>query len=669
MKSSNNVKNVTCSNPNNEQKSTVDTVESTPLLNRKTPVAGSTCVFDPLIEKSKNKRNPEDSFHPEKISLSYKDAFNFNGGRISSATRNAASRAARVLGGKKRMLICIGENTRNKQGDARPTMNGVRGAVVLAMSARDSGSIVTFVADPCTGGVLQDMLAHIGAEESEAVTGIEINTFTSNQDANGLQPNAEAKAEATAILAKTQADAVVTIDLPDTFDKIKTNGTANTVWPDVDVNKPIYEVVRAAAARDISIVAVGTGSNRKVGFGPTPSTLSVQGNISNPMAMTIGAFLMKLRGKFDLFVSPQRFEKLSYSSYASKTHATPQDQQSSETQGVIRNSVNDFKNIYTDSNNTILKSVIQLVKEHEDVPTNLAIFDSSNGAFVAAKVLKEEFEKLGYLISLIIVVDHGNAPYGKYAGEKEEKLYRLVSAGLKVCETRGAELVGMACNTACIVPDAQQEIAIPVVDLIQVTAKAIAKDGGARPVLISTVATTQSDVYPDAVLKASGNTINLRSPEAHGLDSDHHSAYMIGAPEWVDKINQLGVALDEPQQASVIHEMIEKVVMKVPEDATSVWLTCTHYPVLQTRIEAALRSRGLHVKVVNPMTYQAQAIAEQIEKLEVSGKFKARSSILEANDVVVSSAKAEDIDFIKQAVSELYKETPTEILNWEVNPT
>ena len=55
--------------------------------------------------------------------------------------------------------------------------------------------------------------------------------------------------------------------------------------------------------------------------------------------------------------------------------------------------------------------------------------------------------------------------------------------------------------------------------------------------------------------------------------------------------------------------------------------------------------------------------------IEVSGKFKARSSILEANDVVVSSAKAEDIDFIKQAVSELYKETPTEILNWEVNPT
>ena len=47
----------------------------------------------------------------------------------------------------------------------------------------------------------------------------------------------------------------------------------------------------------------------------------------------------------------------------------------------------------------------------------------------------------------------------------------------------------------------------------------------------------------------------------------------------------------------------------MPTDATSVWLTCTHYPALRSYIEGALAERGMNIKVIDPMRYQAEATA------------------------------------------------------------
>jgi glutamate racemase len=589
-------------------------------------------------------------------------------GVVSRASVDPARKAARALHGREKLVICIGANTRNENNAVVPSKEGIRGALVLGISARDTGKAVTYVSDAPTAAIIEEMLKSSPPAPGDGegnMHDIEVHSFNAISDEGGLQSTA--RMEAREILETTQADAVVTIALPD----------AGSLG---DANKPIYEVARAAHAENLLVVSVGNGSDKTVGFGATPTTLSVPGTVSNFTAMALGALLLKNHGIPGQFIKPADFKELPYLVF-NKTETV-----TSQTAGAPRQSILESlqeKNLlepYIDMNDHMLELAKKLAYAHGESrldllrPTEIAIFDSSNGAFVAANVLKREFEKLGYETNFIIVVDHGNAPYGQYVGEKREELYRLVSSGLKVCEGNGAELVVMACNTACIVPKAQTEIDVPVVDLIQVTAKAIARDGGNNPVLVSTLATTCSNAYPDAVLRESGHRVDLRR-QARQSEEDDAFVNMISAPGLAELINKMGATAVGKKDEDSAHdlnaeanELIKHIIAKVPSDATSVWLTCTHYPVFQSKFEDALRKRDLDIKVINPMTYQAKAVVAEIGKLTRQGDLESEISVPSGANIVLSSAPNTQKAFIEASVEALFGPAVTECESWTNSP-
>lgn len=407
------------------------------------------------------------------------------------------------------------------------------------------------------------------------------------------------------------------------------------------------EELRSANAKDLTV----TVGNARM----TPATVNVKASQANAGACAIALILLKLRGKLSEAIGQVQYRNLMSVQYPAGTMG-----------GM---SIDDHARLLAKLNKSVIRN--DEVPANLNTPTDVGVFDSSNGAFVAATVLKTELDKRGYLTNFILVVDHDNAPYGQYTGDnehqvspdgnKEPVLYRLVSNGLNTVEAKGAALAIMACNTACTVPEAQKTVRIPVVDLIQVTAKAMAQHGGTNPVMISTPVTALSDVYPEAVLKASNGAINLKKTSAPGSGPNGETGYvhMLGAPRWAPAINNLEHL--DPQKAA---EMVEEIVVKVPEDASSVWLTCTHYPALQDEIQRALTKRGLDIPVINPMSYQAQAAAAALQELEKKNDPKLGKNLFENKDKVITSGKESQTATISESVNQLYRETPVETANF-----
>lgn len=544
---------------------------------------------------------------------------------------DAPAAAARALYFRKRVVLCTGPNN-------------AAGVVFLGEALTVAGAQVGYVADESNGALLKKGIQDLHPELTPSQVDCMLHIFQSSHD--GVSDNAAAKAEAHQVLQL--ADAVVAIGVPDAH---------------ADGAPRISEVVQAANAGNLLTVTVGKSSK-----GVTGATLAVKASQANAGACAVALILLKLRGKLADAITPDRYELLMSVQYGAGAMVGSHE-------GNPGMSIQEHKRLLT----KLYKSVnrYERVPANLNTPTDVGVFDSSNGAFVAATVLKAELDKLGYPTNFIIVVDHGNAPYGEYTGdkeyqvspngEKEQVLYRLVSNGLKTTEEKGAALAIMACNTACTVPDAQNDVRMQVVDLILETADAMAKHGGDNPVMISTPVTALSPCYPEAVRKASNGAINLDKTPTPGSGPDGETGFanMIGAPRWAKVINNLEHL--DPDRADEMKAMVKEIVDKVPEDATSVWLTCTHYPALQGMIQDALTERGLNIRVVNPMIYQAQAAAAALLELEKKNDPKLGKNLLANQDQVISSGGQDQLSLVRKSVDQLYRTTPVETTTFGQN--
>ncbi|MBC7574142.1 MAG: hypothetical protein H7244_07385 [Herminiimonas sp.] len=147
---------------------------------------------------------------------------------------------------------------------------------------------------------------------------------------------------------------------------------------------------------------------------------------------------------------------------------------------------------------------------------------------------------------------------------------------------------------------------------------------------------------------------------------------MICAPGLAELINKMGgtaVGQQEGNSAQELNtaadELIKNIIAKVPNDATSVWLTCTHYPVFQAKFEDALRKRNLDIKVVNPMTYQAEAVVAEIAKLERPHDPEIETSMQNGASVVLSSAPNTQKTFIEASAEALFGPAVTKCEIWK----
>jgi glutamate racemase len=300
--------------------------------------------------------------------------------------------------------------------------------------------------------------------------------------------------------------------------------------------------------------------------------------------------------------------------------------------GTLRMLENISSTVPTD-NGLIAKAAVK------KAPFQIAAFDSGAGGLVAARNLAEFIKyRSNHNARFVCISDFGEAPYG---AKTRPELIHLVGTGLKTAETVGVDVIAMACNTACTSfksgpedkegLDIDKEFKVPVIDLISITAKAIARHGGDKPVVLSTEATARDDMYENRIKAAAlaegqadgkkESEINI--PEVVRIGAGDSTDPNEAGKDWATLINAVKHLSKNEEDRNEFKETIKKYVANIPADASSVWLCCTHYPAIKDEIEQALKDRGLgHIEVIDPMEYQAEAIIKMFDELEASEKSK-----------------------------------------------
>lgn len=190
----------------------------------------------------------------------------------------------------------------------------------------------------------------------------------------------------------------------------------------------------------------------------------------------------------------------------------------------------------------------------------------------------------------------------------------------------------MVCNTACTV-DLKNRVlkiiehtlkrlgkattTVEIVDLISTVAKAIVEEGGSRPVLLSTENTAKSGKYNETVKQI-----------AFDYGITQFDMLVIGCG---DKENRPGhdlaglITKEAHLTKSVNYPLLVREVYRyceqIPLNATSIWLCCTHYPVLKELIRKIMNERLLahglppdSIPIRDPIEFQAEATIATLRK-------------------------------------------------------
>lgn len=180
---------------------------------------------------------------------------------------------------------------------------------------------------------------------------------------------------------------------------------------------------------------------------------------------------------------------------------------------------------------------------------------------------------------LIFLADQAHVPYGD---RTDAELHTFLCENLSWLESRGCDLVAMACNTSCAVA---QQLGWPptralVLDLIEAAAIAVRDAGFARVGVIATHATVRSGAYT--------TTLGRHAPGVR--------VHEIAAPELVPLVE---AGLSDSDDAI---RAVAQVCGELPDDLDAVILACTHFPYLDAHFATSL---GPNVARIDPAVEQA----------------------------------------------------------------
>lgn len=264
------------------------------------------------------------------------------------------------------------------------------------------------------------------------------------------------------------------------------------------------------------------------------------------------------------------------------------------------------------------------------------LYDSSDGVLIATDdFLGYVRARSGYHLKTTLVADHNKASYGDW---NKEELFHIVVDGMVFSAMLGPDVIVLVCNTACtvdlldrvrkIVEDCLKEagraVHVEMVDLIGTVSRAVVEKGGTRPVLLSTEGTARSGKYKEAV-KRFAQEQQLDEPDVQVIacgDKAHRPGHDLAG--LVNKLAHLNP--DDPDYLLLLRE-IYRYVDQIPLDATSIWLCCTHFPILMKLIRKALNERLVahgfppdSIPIIDPIEFQAEATIAVLQKLKPSKK-------------------------------------------------
>jgi glutamate racemase len=210
----------------------------------------------------------------------------------------------------------------------------------------------------------------------------------------------------------------------------------------------------------------------------------------------------------------------------------------------------------------------------------IGIFDSGLGGLTVLRRIREALPQE----PLLYFADQAHVPYGD---RSDAGLRELLGRNVAYLDAQGVDAIVMGCNTSCAIgrrygwPAAR----VPILDLIDAAAEAVAALGARRIGVIATNATAKSGAY--------GEAIRARFPGAEVQE--------VGAPELVPLV-EAGILTGPIARAAVLRSCAP---FERPLDVLV--LACTHFPLLDEHFEAAF---GPETPRLDPAVAQAsRAIA------------------------------------------------------------
>lgn len=223
----------------------------------------------------------------------------------------------------------------------------------------------------------------------------------------------------------------------------------------------------------------------------------------------------------------------------------------------------------------------------------IGVFDSGYGGLTVLKELQARFPAQDF----IYLGDNARAPYGT---RSFETIYHYCLEAVKHLFDRGCPLVIFACNTASakalrtiqqkhLGPSPQRRVLGIIRPMTESLAQAQPLQGSIG--ILGTSGTVSSNSYLIELSKL--------APQLE--------VFQQACPMWVPLVENQ--ELDNSATDYFIDKYISQILEKSPQIEKLI-LACTHYPLLQTRIESYLAKRGLaHIQVLT----QGEVVADKLQ--------------------------------------------------------
>jgi glutamate racemase len=227
----------------------------------------------------------------------------------------------------------------------------------------------------------------------------------------------------------------------------------------------------------------------------------------------------------------------------------------------------------------------------------IGVFDSGFGGLTVLKALLELIPSADY----VYFGDTARLPYGS---KSVETVARYAVEAAHFLESQGAQLLVIACNTATALALDRITAAahVPVIGVVEPGAEAAATaTRNQKIVVIGTEATVSSHAYRKAL-------------EARGLQAREKAC-----PLLVPLVEEGWVGHPVTEQVASIY--LAEAFADGFQDADSLVLGCTHYPLLKPLLE---RVAPGHVSIVDSAESTANAVASRLRQLVLPAEIDAQ---------------------------------------------
>ena len=223
----------------------------------------------------------------------------------------------------------------------------------------------------------------------------------------------------------------------------------------------------------------------------------------------------------------------------------------------------------------------------------IGVFDSGLGGLTILDAIRQRLPQYDYLY----LGDNARAPYGT---RSFETIYHYTLEAVRYLQKQGCRLIILACNTASakalrtiqqhdIDPDKVRVLGVIRPTVEETYPQPIPKSGEVHIGILATPGTVASGSYVIELEKA------YPIPERKG---DSLFIHQQACAMWVPLI-EAGEHRGEGADYFV-HEYIDALLAQDPQIDT-ILLGCTHYPLIQDKIEAALEGKVIRVISQGPI--------------------------------------------------------------------